>query len=187
MEKVYIPQKEKHYTLEDWMIRFVINGKITQWKEIQDFDEQHTQQSYMDMLLGRGRFPSKDAVNTCLNMLSDENLSDILLLAAMGETFDVDLNLDPDEGRFLDFYQRHPELVEDDRNICLHFIEDKKYLPAAIRFGQLLMELPKGTDISDFPTNLFDWRDGVAAYDLDKLMARNKADQNKEEESSDGE
>lgn len=187
MEKVYIPQREKHYTLEDWMIRFVINCSIKEWMEILGDDDWGAELSDMDLLLGRGRRSSKNTFDSCLNQLNDENLCDILLLEGIGEDHDVDLTLDPGEERFLDYYRRHPDMIVDRRTICLHFIEDRRYLPAAIRIGQMLLELPKGSDISRLPADLFDWDEGVSDEEMRKLIARDRAMRKKEEEASDGE
>lgn len=182
METVYIPQKEKHYTLEDWMIRGVINGKMLQWKERQELHIKHRSRprSAMDRLLDRPEWPSKTNFEAFLNTLSDENLNDLVFLVEMGETLDVNTNLDSGSERFLDFYQRHPELVKDERFFLYSEIMDRKYLPAALRIGQLLMELPKGTDVSTFPKDLFDWEDGEMNESLHRFMTE---DQDEPEEN----
>ena len=140
----------------------------------------------MDELLGRNEFPSETEFEAAINLLSDENLNDILLLAAMGETFDVNMDLKPGEERFLDFYLRHPELTEKSRNHNWFILKDKKYLPAAIRMGQMLLEMPTGTDISGFSVHPLDWTEGQTDASLGRLIARSKAEQ-KKEEASDGE
>ena len=182
METVYIPQKEKHYTLEDWMIRGVINGKMLQWKERQELHikRRSRPRSAMDRLLDRPAWPSKTNFEAFLNTLSDENLNDLVFLVEMGETLDVNIGLDSGSERFLDFYQRHPELVKDERFFLYSEIMDRKYLPAALRIGQLLMELPKGTDVSTFPKDLFDWEDGEMNESLHRFMTE---DQDEPEEN----
>ncbi len=170
MNTIYIPQKEKHFTLEDWMIRSVINAKITQWNELQEIDERKSLGA-MDASLGRMNYPSQTDFEAFLNLLSDENLNDIIMLAAIGETLDVNTDLNTREERFLDFYQRHQEMIQDDRFDMIYLIMKKKYLPAAIRIGQMLLELPKGTDISDFPSELFNWNEGDT-HDILCLLAR---------------
>ena len=178
MKKVYIPQKEKHYTLEDWMIRGIISGKMLQWKERQELQIKHRSRprSAMDALLDRLEWPSKTNFEVFLNTLSDENLNDLVFLVEMGETLDVNTDLDSGSERFLDFYQRHPELVKNERFYLYSEIMDRKYLPAALRLGQLLMELPRGTDISKFPKDLFDWEDGEATECLQRIVSEGEDD-----------
>ena len=178
MKKVYIPQKEKHYTLEDWMIRGIISGKMLQWKERQELQIKHRSRprSAMDVLLDRLEWPSKTNFEVFLNTLSDENLNDLVFLVEMGETLDVNTDLDSGSERFLDFYQRHPELVKNERFYLYSEIMDRKYLPAALRLGQLLMELPRGTDISKFPKDLFDWEDGEATECLQRIVSEGEDD-----------
>ena len=187
METVYTPRKEKHFTPDEMLIRMVINCKITQWMELQEQDEHPPERSAIDELLGRNEFPSEKNLEAAINLLSDENLSDILLLAAMGETLDVNMDLNPGEERFLDFYMRHPEMVENDRYCSWHAIKDKKYISAAIRLGQILMELPKGTDIGGFSAQPLDWTESQTDTSLRRLISRSKACQKKEEKESDGE
>ncbi len=184
MEPVYIPQKEKHYTLEEWMIKGVISGKMLQWKERQELQikSRSMKQSAMDILLDRPKWPSKTNYEAFLNMLSDENLYDLLLLVEMGETLDVNTGLDSGAERFLDFYKRHPELRKSDRYFMISEIIDRKYLPAAIRIGQLLMELPRGTDISSFPKNLFNWNDGETLESLHRIKAEQEDEKENESE-----
>ena len=134
----------------------------------------------MDRLLDRPEWPSKTNFEAFLNTLSDENLNDLVFLVEMGETLDVNTNLDSGSERFLDFYQRHPELVKDERFFLYSEIMDRKYLPAALRIGQLLMELPKGTDVSTFPKDLFDWEDGEMNESLHRFMTE---DQDEPEEN----
>ena len=178
MKKVYIPQKEKHYTLEDWMIRGIISGKMLQWKERQELQIKHRSRprSAMDALRERLEWPSKTNFEVFLNTLSDENLNDLVFLVEMGETLDVNTDLDSGSERFLDFYQRHPELVKNERFYLYSEIMDRKYLPAALRLGQLLMELPRGTDISKFPKDLFDWEDGEATECLQRIVSEGEDD-----------
>ena len=178
MKKVYIPQKEKHYTLEDWMIRGIISGKMLQWKERQELQIKHRSRprSAMDALLDRLEWPSKTNFEVFLNTLSDENLNDLVFLVEMGETLDVNTDLDSGSERVLDFYQKHPELVKNERFFLYSEIMDRKYLPAALRLGQLLMELPRGTDISKFPKDLFDWEDGEATECLHRIVSEGEDD-----------
>ena len=83
METIYKPQEEKHYTLEDWMIRGVINGKMLQWQEREELHIKlrSKPRSAMDRLLDRPEWPSKTNFEAFLNMLSDENLNDLVFLA----------------------------------------------------------------------------------------------------------
>ena len=182
METIYKPQEEKHYTLEEWMIRGVINGKMLQWQEREELHIKlrSRPRSAMDRLLDRPEWPSKTNFEAFLNMLSDENLNDLVFLLEMGETLDVNTDLDSGWERFLDFYKRHPELRKNERFFLYSEIMDRKYLPAALRIGQLLMELPKGTDISTFPKNLFDWEDGEMKESLHRFISE---DQDEPEEN----
>ena len=104
MKTIYIPQKEKHFTLEDWMIRSVINAKITQWNELQEINEKKSLGA-MDVSLGRMNYPSQTDFEAFLNLLSDENLNDIILLAAIGETLDVIVDASSSKGNQVTAFQ----------------------------------------------------------------------------------
>lgn len=159
--------RAKHYTLTDNIIQ-----KVCQLMRAANQEEQQINKKYcktprrmtMDEGIelwyayqtGKEFNRAEDNLQKYLSSLSVESIVDLTLLMYIGRDFDADMNKNPGEERFLEFYDRYNDIVlgqEKDRLIDI--IMEKMPLPIYLESGVRILRAPIGTNINDLPG--LDW------------------------------
>lgn len=157
--------KAKQYTLTVDMLR-----EIAELIELEKAEGQHIDSLYcadnkimtmsealalfMDEQAGVIKRPAYQRLETYLLSLSMENISDLALLMYLGRDMDCDMNTNPGEERFLEFYDRYNDVVCGKRKEeLIDIILEKKPLLMYLRTGYRLLTAPKGTSVDSFVHN----------------------------------
>lgn len=99
---------------------------------------------------------SEQTFITFLSKLPIETIADLVLLMYMGREFDADMNQEPGEKRFLEFYDRYNDMVLGrEKDELIQILMEKTPLPIYLESGVRILNAPKGTCINDLPG--LDW------------------------------
>lgn len=89
--------------------------------------------------------------------LSAENILDLALLMYLGRDMDCDMDTNPGEERFINFYDRYGDIVNGmSKEGLIYMILEKVPLVMYLRSGYRLLTAQKGTSIDSFLNN---WND----------------------------
>lgn len=159
--------RAKHYTLTNEVIQEVCQLKRAANQEGQRINEEHCKNPPC-MTLAEGfdlwyaRQTGKDYNNAAgilkeyLSSLSIESIVDLTLLMYLGRDLDVDMNENPGEDRFLEFYDRYNYIVlGQGKEKLIKILMEKLPLPIYLESGVQILNAPKGTSIDDLPG--LDW------------------------------
>lgn len=95
---------------------------------------------------------AEEALKEYLSGLSIETIVDLTLLMYLGRDFDADMNENPGEDRFLEFYDQYSYIVlGQEKNKLIKIIMGKKPLPIYLESGVRILTAPKGTNIDELP------------------------------------
>lgn len=99
---------------------------------------------------------SEQSLMTFLSNLPIETIADLVLLMYMGREFDADMNQEPGEKRFLEFYDRYNDMVLGrEKDELIQILMEKTPLPIYLESGVRILNAPRGTCINDLPD--LDW------------------------------
>ena len=99
---------------------------------------------------------SEQTFITFLSKLPIETIADLVLLMYMGREFDADMNQEPGEKRFLEFYDRYNDMVLGrEKDELIQILMEKTPLPIYLESGVRILNAPRGTCINDLPC--LDW------------------------------
>lgn len=113
------------------------------------YSAQYMAQQYLDELAGIIQRPERKNYEEYLLNLPIECLADLVLLMYMGRDYDVKMDTEPGEERFIEFYSRYGIDVTfglDKKRLAWYLI-DKGPVPEFLTNGLKVLYAPKGTDI----------------------------------------
>lgn len=154
--------KAKQFTLTVDMLK-----KIAELKEQEKVEGEHIDSLYCadsrcmsmkealnlfaDEHSGKIKRPAYHQLESYMLTLSMENIVDLTLLMYMGRDMDCNMNTEPGEERFLEFYDRYDDIVcGKSKENLVDMILKKTPLLMYLRTGYRLLNAPKGTSIDNF-------------------------------------
>lgn len=151
--------KAKQYTLTIEMLK-----RISELKELEKVESYKSLSMYsadgitMSAQEGFNRFmdkqtgkPAYQQLKAYLLSLTMENIVDLTLMMYLGRDMDCNMNTNPGEDRFLEFYDRYDDIVcGKSKNTLVNIILEKTPLLMYLRTGYRLLNAPKGTSIDYF-------------------------------------
>lgn len=118
-------------------------------REIMSVSEAFNQ--FIDEQAGKIKRPAYQQLEAYLLSLTTENIVDLALLMYLGRDMDCDMNTNPGEDRFLEFYGRYDDIVcGKSKDELVNIILEKTPLLMYLRTGYRLLYAPKGTSIDSF-------------------------------------
>lgn len=123
--------------------QYCANGNImTAAEALKLFEDKHT---------GAIERPAYHELKGYLLTLSMENIVDLSILMYLGRDMDCNMNTNPGEDRFLEFYDRYDDVVTGkSKKELVDIILEKTPLLMYLRTGYRLLNAPKGTSIDSF-------------------------------------
>ena len=95
--------------------------------------------------------PAYKKLEDYLLSLSMENIVDLALMMYLGRDMDCNMDTNPGEDRFLEFYDRYDDAVTGkNKEELVDVILEKNPLPMYLRTGYRLLNAPRGTSIDSF-------------------------------------
>ena len=161
-ERCEIIIKAKQFTLTVEMLR-----KIAELKELEKEESQHIDSLYCanseimtlsealtlftDEQAGNIKRPAYKQLEGYLLSLSMENIVDLALLMYLGRDMDCNMNLNPGEDRFVEFYDRYNDVVDgQSKKVLVDIVLEKTPLLMYLRTGYRLLTAPLGTSVDSF-------------------------------------
>ena len=161
--------KAKHFTIEPRIVEEVIRLKKDEQLEDDEISDQYAEKwefpsgtigrewSYSDMVKlyldeasGKVVRPKRDRLERFLLSLPIETLADLVLLMYIGRDYNVDMDSEPGEERFLQFYDTYSSIVLGaDSDMLADKIMEKTPLVKYLETGMQLLNASKGTDIDE--------------------------------------
>lgn len=109
---------------------------------------------------------SEESLKAYLSKLPIETIADLVLLMYMGRDFDADMQQEPGEKRFLEFYDRYNDTVLGrEKDVLIRTLIGKLPLSIYLESGVRILNAPKGTSISDLPP--LDWSEYCNQHNSD--------------------
>lgn len=162
--------KAKQFTVNQQIVDEVIRLKKNERIENDEISDQYTDKwerpsgavgrrwSYRDMtklfldeVSGKVMRPRRQQLEKYLLNLPIETLADLTLLMYLGRDYQIDMNTEPGEERFLSYYDSYSYIViGSDASILANKIMEKTPLAKYLETGLQLLNAPKGTDIDEF-------------------------------------
>ena len=154
--------KAKQFTLTIEMLQ-----KIAELKELEKVESEHIDNLYCadsnimsmeeavslfrDEQVGKIKRPAYLQLEAYLLSLTMENIVDLTLMMYLGRDMDCNMNTNPGEERFLEFYDRYYDIVcGKEKKTLVHIVLEKTPLLMYLRTGYRLLNAPKGTSIDSF-------------------------------------
>lgn len=154
--------KAKQYTLTTEMLK-----RISELKELEKVESNKILSMYsadgitmsaqegfnrfMDEQTGKLERPAYQQLKAYLLSLTMENIVDLTLMMYLGRDMDCNMNTNPGEDRFLEFYDRYDDIVcGKSKNTLVNIILEKTPLLMYLRTGYRLLNASKGTSIDSF-------------------------------------
>lgn len=109
---------------------------------------------FMDVHSGVVEQPAYRELEGYLRSLSMENIIDLSLMMYLGRDMDCNMDTNPGEDRFLDFYDGYNDIVAGkSKKELIRILLEKTPLLMYLRTGYRLLTAPKGTSIDSFCHN----------------------------------
>ena len=106
---------------------------------------------FLDEQAGKIKRPAYDQLESYLLSLTMENVVDLALMMYIGRDMDCDMNTNPGEERFLEFYDRYDDIVcGSEKKTLVNIILEKTPLLMYLRTGYRLLNAPRGASIDSF-------------------------------------
>lgn len=154
--------KAKRFTLTIEMLR-----KIVELKELEKEEDRYIHSLYCadskamtmseamrmfeDEQTGKLEWPAYNKLEAYLLSLSMENIVDLALMMYLGRDMDCNMDTNPGEDRFLEFYDRYDDVVTGkNKEELVDIILEKTPLLMYLRAGYRLLNAPRGTSIDSF-------------------------------------
>jgi len=160
--------KAKHFTVTPEIVNEVIRLRDAERKEESIIDHQYLKREestsgyysdkwtvdmgklYRDEYEGKVNRPQRDELKKYLFRLPIETLADLVLLMYIGRDYDVDLDKEPGEERFIDYYDYYSYIVVgSDPDILTNILMEKYPMSQFLETGLYLLNAPKGSDIDE--------------------------------------
>ena len=164
-ERGEIILKAKQFTLTVEMLRKIVELKELEKEESQHIDSLYCANSeimtlsealalFSDEQAGNIKRPAYKQLEGYLLSLTMENIVDLVLLMYLGRDMDCNMNLNPGEDRFVEFYDRYNDVVDGkSKKILVDTILEKTPLLMYLRLGYHLLNAPVGTPTDSFFRN----------------------------------
>ena len=154
--------KAKGFTVTLEMLR-----KIVELKELEKEEQERISRRYYanpriitmeealnrfaDEQSGKISYPAYEQLEAYVLSLSMENVVDLALMMYLGRDMDCDMNTQPGEDRFLEFYDRYNDIVcGRSKEELVDMILEKSPLLMYLRNGYRLLMAPEGTSLDSF-------------------------------------
>ena len=154
--------KAKGFTVTLEMLR-----KIVELKELEKEEQERISRRYYanpkivtmaealnrfaDEQSGKISYPAYEQLEAYFLSLSMENVVDLALMMYLGRDMDCDMNTQPGEDRFLEFYDRYKGIVcGRSKEELVDMILEKSPLLMYLRNGYRLLMAPEGTSLDSF-------------------------------------
>ena len=109
---------------------------------------------WQDEQAGKISRPAYKELESYLLSLTMENVVDLTLLMYLGRDMDCNMDTNPGEDRFLEFYDDYNDIVVGkSKEILIDILLEKTPLLMYLRTGYRLLTAPKGTSIDSFCHN----------------------------------
>lgn len=106
---------------------------------------------FIDEQAGKIKRPAYQQLEAYLLSLTMENIVDLALMMYLGRDMDCNMNTNPGEDRFLEFYDRYDDVVcGKSKEELVDIILEKTPLLMYLRTGYRLLNASKGTSIDSF-------------------------------------
>lgn len=154
--------KAKQFTLTIEMLRKIAELKELEKEESKNIDSLYCADSnvmsmseafnqFIDEQTGKIKRPAYQQLESYMLSLTMENIVDLALLMYLGRDMDCNLNTNPGEERFLEFYDRYDDVVcGKSKEELVDIILEKTPLLMYLRTGYRLLTAPKGTSVDSF-------------------------------------
>lgn len=164
-DKQEIIIKAKKFTITTEILRRVAELKELEKKESMNIDSRYFADRkmhamsealhlFVDEQAGKVERPAERQLRQYLLSLTLENIADLALLMYLGRDMDCNMNVQPGEERFLDFYSRYSGLVcGKSKEDLVDIILEKTPLLLFLRTGYRLLTSPVGSTIESFIPN----------------------------------
>lgn len=104
----------------------------------------------VDEAKGKVKRPNRNNLENFLLRLPVETLADLLLLMYLGRDYNVNMNTEPGEERFLNYYDNYNYIVLGlDASVLAAKLMEKAPLIQYLETGLQLLDAPNGTDINE--------------------------------------
>lgn len=154
--------KAKGFTVTLEMLR-----KIVELKELEKEEQERISRRYYanpriitmeealnrltDEQSGKISYPAYEQLEAYFLSLSMENVVDLALMMYLGRDMDCDMNTQPGEDRFLEFYDRYNGIVcGRSKEELVDMVLEKSPLLMYLRNGYRLLMAPEGTSLDSF-------------------------------------
>lgn len=161
-DRAEITIKAKQFTLTIDMLK-----KIAELKELEKLESnkifsiysadgksmtvQEALDRFADEYSGKIKRPAYQQLEAYLLSLTMENIVDLTLMMYLGRDMDCNMNTEPGEERFLEFYERYDDIVcGKSKETLVDIILEKTPLLMYLRTGYRLLNAPKGSSIDSF-------------------------------------
>lgn len=106
---------------------------------------------FLDEQTGKIQYPAYERLEAYVLSLSMENVIDLALMMYLGRDMDCDMNTQPGEDRFLEFYNRYNGIVcGRSKEELVDMVLEKSPLLMYLRNGYRLLMAPVGTSLDSF-------------------------------------
>lgn len=154
-ENCQIVIRAKKYSLNIDIIQRVCKLKRMENKNSKKFGSQPIKAMWNSWIADKETM-SKNELRSYLSTLSMESIMDLVLLMYMGREFDVDMQQEPGEERFLEFYDRYGDIVlGQEKATLISVLLGKEPLSIYLESGLRLLCAPRGTNIDEL--RFLDW------------------------------
>ena len=154
--------KAKQFTLTIEMLRKIAELKELEKEESRQINSMYCADSniitaveafnrFADEQAGKIERSAYRQLETYLLSLTMENIGDLTLKMYLGRDMDCNMNTNPGEERFLEFYDRYDDIVcgKSKENLVDIILEKTPFL-MYLRTGYRLLNAPKGSSIDSF-------------------------------------
>ncbi len=160
--------KSRRFSLTMDVIEYVMQLKDAVVAETEQFDHVYYGDSrvrttpemlrqFVDDQTGKVARPARKAFVNYLQGLSLEMIIDLVLLMYSGRDYDCNMNVEPGEERFLEFYDRYGYIVHGKRkDELINILYEKEPLTMYLKAGLKILNAPIGTSLSTMTHN---WND----------------------------
>lgn len=157
--------KAKQFTLTIEILRRIVELKELEKEESKYINSLYCADSmaitaseaftmFVDEQTGQLKRPAYKKLEAYLLSLSMENIVDLALMMYLGRDMDCNMDTNPGEDRFLEFYDRYDDIVcGKSKDELVDIILEKTPLLMYLRSGYRLLNAPKGTSIDSFFRN----------------------------------
>lgn len=154
--------KAKRFTLTIEMLQKIAELKELEKEESKYIDSLYCTDSnamsmseafnqFMDEQAGKIKRPAYQQLEAYLLSLTMENIVDLALLMYLGRDMGCNMNTNPGEDRFLEFYDRYDDVVcGKSKEELVDIVLEKTPLLMYLRTGYRLLNAPRGTSIDSF-------------------------------------